>query len=126
MLSLVAAAASFVCLFLPWLGSGGNRGSGWTVPLARDYGLVALAAVLVELLLLTRAWSSRGSALVAFCLVAGAGVLGVSAVADLRWGEVIRSGFSLFQYGAWLGLVFALILIVLATLRLTALTRAGP
>ena len=126
LLALVAAAGSFVCLFLPWLGEAGQTVSGWNLQLGRDLGLVALAVVLVELLVLARAWASHGAALVSFCLIAGAGVLGVSAVADLRWGGLISSGFSAFQYGAWLALVFAILLVALAVLRLAALWRPAP
>jgi hypothetical protein len=125
-LALAAAAGSFACLFMPWLGQGGRTVSGWNFELSRDFGVVALAVVLVELLFLARAWISRGSELVAFCLVAAAGVLGVSAVADMRWGGLAFGSFSLFQYGAWLGLVFAVLLVVLAALRLSALWRSAP
>jgi hypothetical protein len=125
-LALAAAAGSFVCLFMPWLGFAGRTQSGWNVPLARDYGLLALAVIVVELLALARAWKSRGSELVAFCLVGGAGLLGVSAVVDLRWGGLTGGGFSLFEYGAWLGLVFSLVLLALGALRLAVLWRSAP
>jgi hypothetical protein len=119
-LALAVAAASFVSLFLPWLGFGGRDVSGWSIPLGSDYGLLALAVVLVELLSLARAWASRGSGLVAFCLTAAAGLIGVSAIANLRWGSLEAGGFSDFQYGAWLALVLAILLIVVAALQLSA------
>ena len=125
-LSTVALAAGFglfVTLFMPWLGEGGSTQPGWNLPVAHDTGLVALAVVLVELLVLARAWISRGSELVAFCLVAATGLLGVSALANLRWGGLISAGFGFFEYGAWLGLVFAVLLILVAALRLAALRR---
>jgi len=125
LLPLGAAAALFVSLFLPWLGLGGQTQSGWSVPLGVEFGLLALAVVLVELLALAGAWTSRGFELVAFCLTAGAGLLGVSAVANLRWGLQFNS-FSLFQYGAWVGLALAIVLIGLAALQLTALRRSAP
>jgi hypothetical protein len=121
MLALAAGVGWFVCLFMPWLGESGHTISGWNIQLGRDSGLIALAAVLVELLALARPWISRASALATFCLVAGAGVLGISALADLRWGGLIVNGFSAFGYGAWLGLAFAILLLALAGLRLAAL-----
>src|SRR5260370_15167570 len=126
MLALGAAAASFICLFMPWLGFGGHTASGWNVPLGLDYGLLALAVVLVELLALARAWTSRSADLLTFCLVAAAGILGVSALAELRWGSFGVGGFSAFEYGAWLALVFSILLLVLAALRLAALWRPAP
>lgn len=125
LLPLVAAAALFVSLFLPWLGLGGQTQSGWSVPLGAEFGLVALAAVLVELLAVVGAWTSRAFDLVAFCLSAAAGLLGVSAVANLRWGLQFNN-FSLFQYGAWIGLALAIVLVGLAALRLVALRRSAP
>ena len=122
LLPLGAGAALFVSLFLPWLGLGGQTQSGWSVPLGVEFGLVALALVLVELLALAGAWTSLGFELVAFCLTAAAGLLGVSAVANLRWGLQFNN-FSLFQYGAWVGLALAIVLVGLAVLRLAALRR---
>jgi hypothetical protein len=126
MLALATAAAAFVSLFLPWLGFGGRAEAGWNVPLGTEFGLVSLAVVLVELLSVARAWTSRGAELVAFSLVAGTGAIGVSTVANLRWGGLLPAGFSAFQYGAWLGLALALVLILLAALRLAALWRSAP
>jgi hypothetical protein len=126
LLAVAASAGSFVCLFLPWLGFAGHAQAGWNVPLGVEYGLVALALVLVELLTLGRAWTSRGSVLATFCLVAGAGVLGVSMVANLRWGGLLPTGFSAFEYGAWLGLAFSIVLIGVAAVRLGPLWRSAP
>jgi hypothetical protein len=126
LLALGFAGGFFVSLFMPWLGEAGRTISGWNLELGRDCGLVALAVVLVELLALARAWASTGSELVGFCLVAAAGVLGVSAVADLRWGGLLSGGFGTFEYGAWLGLVFALLLLLVAVLRLVQLWRPAP
>jgi general stress protein CsbA len=50
----------------------------------------------------------------------------VSMFANLRWGVLLVTGFSTFQYGAWLGLVFGLVLIALAALRLGELWRTAP
>lgn len=125
LLPLCAAAASFVSLFLPWLGLGGQNQSGWSVPLGVEFGLLALAVVLVELLSLAEAWTSRGFELVAFCLTAAAGLMGVSAVANLRWGLQFNN-FSLFQYGAWVGLALAIVLVCLGAVRLIALRRSAP
>ena len=118
------AAGSFVSLFLPWLGFGGHDDLGWSVPIGSIYGLLALGVVLVALLFLAGAWTAQGYELVAFCLVAAAGLIGVSAFVDLRWGNFLPSGFSHFRYGAWFGLVFAVLLIVLAALRLAGLWRS--
>lgn len=123
-LALGAAGASFVCLFLPWLGFGGHSQSGWSIPLGSEYGFLALAVVLVELLALARAWSSHGSELVVFCLTVGAGIIGASSVANVRWG-LFGGGSTPFEYGAWLGLAFAVVLIAVGALRLTVLWRSA-
>lgn len=126
LLALAAAAGAYVCLFMPWLGQNGHTVSGWNFELPRAYGLLVLAVVLVELLALARAWISSGAELIVFCLVAAAGVVGVSAVADLRWGGINDLGFSVLAYGAWLGLVFSILLILLAALLLARLWRPRP
>jgi hypothetical protein len=126
LLGLAAAAGSFVSLFMPWFGFGGRGESGWNLPLGAELGLLTLAVVLVELLRLARAWISRGSELLTFCLVAAAGLLGVSSVANLRWGGFTGGGFSLFEYGAWLGFALGVVLIALAALRWAALRRPAP
>jgi hypothetical protein len=124
-LALAAVAAAFVSLFLPWLGFGGRAEAGWNIPLGIELGLLALAVGLVELLSLARAWASRGSELVAFCLAAATGVIGLSVVANLRWGGLVVGGFAAFDYGAWLGLALAVLLILLAALRLARLWRSA-
>jgi hypothetical protein len=125
-LALTAAAGAFVCLFMPWIGAGGNDQSGWFLSMGGWYGLLALAVVLVELLFLGRAWASRGSAILAFCLTAAAGLIGLTTFVNLRWGSPLPQGLSIFEYGAWLGLVFAILLILLAALRLAGLWRPAP
>ena len=124
-LALAASAASFVTLFLPWIGFAGHDQSGWSVPLGTDYGLLALAVVLVELLSLSRAWTTRGSELVAFCLTAAAGLIGVSAVANMRWG-FFAPIVAIYAYGAWIGLVLSIALLLFAALRLLVLWRPVP
>ena len=124
LLALVLAAAYFVVLFLPSWGAGGHTQSGWYI--AHDPGVLALAVVLVESLRLVRAWLSRGAVLVGFCLTAATGILGVQVVLNLKWGGLFPAGFGGFQYGAWLGLVLAVLLIVLAALRLAVLWRSAP
>jgi hypothetical protein len=121
LLALVFAAALFVVLFLPWIGPD----SGWAVGVAHDTGLLALAVVLVELLRLRGAWISRGAELVAFCLTAAAGLMGITAWATLRWG-VGAVDFEALRYGAWLGFVVALLLLVVAAVRLAVLWRPVP
>jgi hypothetical protein len=125
LLALVLAGAYFVVLFLPWIGNGVRFSqSGWFV--AHDPGVLVLAVVLVESLRLARAWVSRGAILLGFCLVGAAGVLGVESLANLRWGGLFPEGFRAFQYGAWIGLVLAILLIAVAALRLAVLWRSAP
>jgi hypothetical protein len=123
LLALVLAGAYFIVLFLPWIGGFGHTESGWTLG-AHDSGWVALAVVLVESLRFPGVWATRGSELVDFCLVAATGVLGVESLVSLRWGGLETRGFGPFQYGAWIGLCLAILLIVLAALRLTVLWRS--
>ena len=125
-LAFGVAAGAFVSLYFPWLGFGGHDELGWSVPVASIYGSLALGVVLVALLSFAGAWTSRGSELVAFCLVSGAGLLGVSAFVNLRLGSFFPAGFSHFEYGAWLGLVFAVLLILLAALLLAGFWRTAP
>jgi hypothetical protein len=125
-IALAAAGGAFVCLFLPWLGFDGHEQAGWNIPLGTDYGLLALAVVLVELLALARAWNSRGSECLTFSLVAAASVIGLSAFANLRWDGLLSGSLVQFEYGSWIGLVLALVLLVLAALRLAALRRSAP
>jgi len=122
-LSLIAlglAAGYFVALFLPWFA---HSESGWFI--AQNSAIAALAVVLVEWLRLARNWTSQGSRLVAFCLVAGSGLLGLGAVVNPRWGGAFPPGFSSFRYGAWIGLVLAILLCVVAALQLTELRRTA-
>jgi hypothetical protein len=58
--------------------------------------------------------------------VAATGVLGIESLVSLRWGGLEFGGFGPFQYGAWLGLVVAVLLIALATLRMAVLLRSRP
>jgi hypothetical protein len=118
MLGLASAAAYFVSLFLPWLGGF----SAWTLRTAVDSGVLALAVVLVELLLVTGAWVSRGAALAVFCLTAAAGVMGVTTWVTFQWGGA-TPGTEALDYGAWLGFVVALVLVAVAALRLSVLRR---
>lgn len=124
LLELAVSAGLLVSFFMPWLGEGGRTIAGWNMALVGEAGLVALSVVLVELLALAGAWASRGSAHVTFCLVAAAGVLGVSAFADVRWNGLLVNGFASLDYGAWLGLVLAILLILLASLRPAGLWRS--
>jgi hypothetical protein len=118
-LALGLSAAFFVVLFLPWIGTL----SGWTLRTADDSGLLALAVVLVELLRLGRRWISRGAQLVAVCLTTAAGLMAVTTWITLRTGSgPVRS----LEYGSWLGLVVALLLLTVAALRLAVLWRSVP
>ncbi len=123
LLALVLAAALFVDLLLPWIGSGGSTESGWFA--AQYLSLLSLAVVLVETLRLGRAWVSHGSRLLGSCLTAATGLLAVAGLANLRWGASFPS-FSFFQYGAWIGLVLAVLLLAVGALRLAVLWRPVP
>ena len=117
LLALALAAAYFVVLFLPWV----DPISGWALRVGEHSGVVALALVLVELLRLARRWSSPAAGLWAFCLTAATGILGVTTWATIRWGSgPLPEGLS---YGAWLGFVIALLLLILAVLRWIAESR---
>ncbi len=121
LLALTLAAGYFVVLFLPWIDSV----SGWTLRVADNSGLLALALVLVELLRLRGVWISRGAGLLAACLTVATGIIGVTTFATLRWGSgPVR--FSTLKSGAWLGLVVALLLVALAALRVATLRRSAP
>ncbi len=122
MRSLVVAAGLFVSLFLPWVGPI----SGWALRTGAESGMLALAVVLVELLRLTGAWLSRGAHLVAFCLTAAAGIMGVTNFVTLRWGAGGQFPFSAFRYGAWLALALAILLAVLALRQMAELRRPAP
>jgi hypothetical protein len=112
LIALVLAAAYFVVLFLPWVGFI----SGWALRVGGDAGVIALALILLELLRLTGSWNSPVAALWAFCLTAAAGILAVSNFATIRWGSGPLGPEGL-SYGAWLGLVFGLLILILAVLR---------
>ena len=122
LVALVLAAGLFVSLFLPWF----SFASGWALRAGDDAGLIALALVLVELLRLTGSWTSRGPRLVAFCLTAAAGIMGVTTFVTFRWGSGAPIAFSTFRYGAWIALALGILLIVLAAVRLSALRRSAP
>jgi hypothetical protein len=123
-LALVLGAAYFVCLFLPWLGAFGRTVSGWTF--GGESGVVALAVVLCETLRVTRAWFTRGSELLGFSLTAATGLLALEALANMRWGGSFGDiRFSAFDYGAWISLAIAVLLLIVAALRLAALRRSA-
>jgi hypothetical protein len=122
LVALALAAALFISLFLPWF----QTISGWSLRIGDEAGLVALAVVLVELVRLTGSWTSRGAQLVAFCLTAAAGIMGVSTFVVLRWGSGAPIRFSTFRYGAWIGLVLGVLLVGLAVAQLSAARRTAP
>jgi hypothetical protein len=126
LLALALGGGAFVSLFLPWVGFAGRVTLGWSLPLTSDYGLLAVAVVLVALVALVGAWTSRGSELLRFGLVAAAGLIGLAACVNLRWGNLVTNGFSEFEYGAWVGFVFAVLLIALAALLLAKEWRSAP
>lgn len=117
----VLATALFVSLFLPWF----SLFSAWGLRFGQEVGLLALAVVLVEVLRLTGSWMTYGARLVAFCLSAAAGVMGVSTFIVLRWGSGAPIKFSTFRYGAWIGLAAGILLVVVAVLQLNAVRRTS-
>ena len=121
LLVLVVAAALFVDAFLPWDGPSGHRFHGWLVPLVTYSALLALGAALVEGARLAAAWTSRASLLVSWFFAAAAGIMGVAALINLRWGDLVVGGFGQWCYGAWIGLVVAVALLALAAVRLREL-----
>jgi hypothetical protein len=120
--AIVLAVALFVSLFLPWF----SVLSGWGLRVGDEAGLLALAVVLVELIRLTGSWRSHSARLVAFCLTAAAGIMGVSTLIVLRWGSGAPIRFSTFRYGAWIGLAAGILLVVVAGLQLNAVRRTAP
>jgi hypothetical protein len=111
----------FVALFLPWI----ETISGWALRVGEEAGLLALALILVELLRLTGSWTSRGSELLAVCLTAAAGIMSVTTVITLRWGSGSGVKFSAFRYGAWIGLAFGALLVLVAVAQLNAVRRTA-
>ena len=120
-MALVLAAVYFIALFLPWF----ETISGWALRAGDDAGLLALAVVLVELLRRTGEWVSRASDLLALCLTAATGIMGVTTFVTFRWGSGATVSFSTFKYGAWIGLAAAILLIVVAVLQLLRSTPTG-
>ncbi len=121
-MALVLAAAYFIALFLPWF----ETISGWALRAGDDAGLLALAVVLVELLRRTGEWLSRASDLLALCLTAATGIMGVTTFVTFRWGSGATVSFSTFKYGAWIGLAAAILLVVVAVLQLLAARQPAP
>jgi hypothetical protein len=121
LVALVLAAALFVSLYLPWF----SVISAWSLRVGDEAGMLALGVVLVELLRLTGSWTTRASQLVAFCLTAAAGIMGVSTFVVLRWGSGAPIKFSTFRYGAWIGLASGILLVVIAVAQLNAVRRTA-
>jgi hypothetical protein len=106
--------AYFVDLFLRW---GPDRLGGWDLNLVGISGYLVVALLLVELVRSVGVWLTATSSLLTFFLAAGVGILGLSGLVHLRWG-LYRIRFEHFGYGAWIGLVLQLALLVAAFLRL--------
>jgi hypothetical protein len=115
------AAGLFVSLFLPWY----VTLSAWGLRVGDEAGLLALAVVLVELVRLMGSWRSHAAGLVAFCLTAAAGIMGITTFVVLRWGSGTLIKFSTFRYGAWLGLAAGILLVVVAAAESIALRRTA-
>ncbi len=122
LVALVAAAGMFVSLFFPWFTSFW----GWGLRVGDEAGLLALAVVLLELVRLMGSWRTLSASLVAFCLTAAAGIMGVTTFVVFRWGSGEPIKFSSLRYGAWVGLATGIILVVVAVLQLIAIRRSAP
>ena len=121
LVALVAAAGVFVSLFFPWYTSFW----GWGLRVGDEAGLLALAVVLLELVRLMGNWRTLSVSLVAFCLTAAAGIMGVTTFVVFRWGSGAPIRFSSLRYGAWVGLATGIILVVVAVLQLIAVRRTA-
>jgi hypothetical protein len=120
--ALVAAAGLFVSLFFPWYTSFW----GWGLRVGDEAGLLALAVVLLELVRLMGSWRTHSASVVAFCLTAAAGIMGITTFVVFRWGSGEPIRFSSLRYGAWVGLATGIILVVVAVLQLIAVRRSAP
>ncbi|HEY2310410.1 MAG TPA: hypothetical protein VGH46_04760 [Gaiellaceae bacterium] len=119
--ALLVAIGLFVSLFLPWYTSFW----GWGLRVGDEAGLLALGVVLLELVRLMGSWRSHSASLVAFCLTAAAGIMGVSTFVVFRWGSGAPIKFSSLRYGAWVGLATGILLIVVAVLQLNSVRRTA-
>jgi hypothetical protein len=119
--ALVVALGLFVSLFLPWYTSFW----GWGLRVGDEAGLLALAVVLLELVRLMGSWRSHTARLMAFCLTAAAGIMGISTFVVFRWGSGEPIRFSSLRYGAWVGLAAGILLVIVAVLQLIAVRRTA-
>ena len=120
--AIFAALALFVSLFLPWY----LTLWGWGLRVGDEAGLIALAVVLLEAARLMGGWRTESARLVAFCLTAAAGIMGVTTFVVLRWGSGTTIKFSALRYGAWIGLAAGILLVVVAVLQLNSVRRTAP
>ena len=120
--AILAAIALFVSLFLPWF----QTFWGWGLRVGDEAGLVALAVVLLELVRLMGAWRTLSARLVAFCLTAAAGIMGITTFVVFRWGSGTPIKFSALRYGAWVGLGSGVLLVLVAVLQLMSVPRTAP
>jgi hypothetical protein len=126
LLLLIAGAALFVDLFLPWAKSAGRvSATGWEISLVNYSGLVAVALVLVELTRMYGGWDTVGSSRAGLLLAGAAAILVVGGIIHLHWGDYARLRFSGYAYGAWIGLGIGIVLAAGSWLRL-AEHRGGP
>ena len=119
--AILVAVALFVSLFLPWY----QTFWGWGLRVGDEAGLIALAVVLLELVRLMGGWRTQSARLVAFCLTAAAGIMGVTTFVVFRWGSGTTIKFSSLRYGAWVGLAAGILLVVGAVLQLNAIRRTA-
>jgi hypothetical protein len=120
--ALLVAAALFVSLFLPWY----QTFWGWGLRVGDEAGLLALGVVLLELVRLMGSWRTHSASLVAFCLTAAAGIMGITTFVVFRWGSGETIKFSALKYGAWIGLAAGILLVIVAVLQLNAVRRTAP
>ena len=119
-LLLVGGVAYFVDLFLRWgPGGAGLAGfSGWDIQLVLASGEAVLALILVELARIGGMWRTPAASLLTCFLAAATAILALSGLIHLRWGGYYHLRFDSFGYGAWIGLVLALVVALGAALRL--------
>jgi len=119
-LLLVGGVAYFVDLFLGWgpVGQGAAGFSGWDLTLVLASGEAALALILVEFARVAGIWSTPNASLLTCFLAAATAILALSGLIHLRWGGYYHLKFDSFGYGAWVGLLLALVLAVGAAFRL--------
>lgn len=117
----MAGGAMAVDLFLMWSRYDDGLGSnvGWNSGPGFACGIAAVALLVWEGARAAGVWSGWSRDAFAGCLLAAfAGLLGIGNVFYMRYGGAFARRHPDLAYGAWIGLAFALVLLVAAWLRL--------